>query len=197
MFPVLEDVNVDGFRLGMITDWEASPSAVGDAFVVAPDNSRAGLNWEVAAVPYVSECLAPEPDRWGVWNVGFTRPMLSRDAARANLVEVLPTLRVIWEGWRHGDRLARLVAAMQRADFSRMVDSGLLKDVEEIVVGAYLAANPGASRPDAYRWLRYEDPEPLARLAEGVRRLRKKGARFDAEAVDKAWAKASESGLLN
>ena len=86
---------------------------------------------------------------------------------------------------------------MQHAEFSHLVDSGLLKAVEEIVVGAYLAANPGASRPDAYRWLRYEDPEPLARLAEGVRRLRENGARFDAEAVDKACAKASEIGLLN
>jgi hypothetical protein len=86
---------------------------------------------------------------------------------------------------------------MERADFSLVVDSGLLKDVEEIVVGAYLAAHPGASRPDAYRWLRYEDPEPLARLAEGVRRLGESGASFDAEAVDKACAKASETGLLN
>jgi hypothetical protein len=77
------------------------------------------------------------------------------------------------------------------------VDTGLLKDVEEIVVEAYLAQHPGASRPEAYRWLRYEDPEPVARLVEGVRRLRKKGAPFDAEAVDKACAKASKSGLLN
>ncbi len=86
---------------------------------------------------------------------------------------------------------------MERADFSLVVDSGLLKDVEEIVVGACLAAHPGASRPDAYRWLHYEDPEPLARLAEGVRRLRENRARFDAEAVDKACAKASKTGLLN
>jgi len=86
---------------------------------------------------------------------------------------------------------------MERADFSLVVDSGLLKDVEEIVVGTYLATHPGASRPDAYRWLRYEDPQPLARLVEGVRKLREGSVRFDAEAVDKACAKASETGLLN
>ncbi len=65
------------------------------------------------------------------------------------------------------------------------------------MVGGYLGANPGASRPDAYRWLRYEDPDPVARLAEGVSRLRKKGARFVAEAVDKACAKARKLGFLN
>jgi len=69
--------------------------------------------------------------------------------------------------------------------------------VEEIVVGAYLSLHPDASGPDAYRWLRYEDPKPVAQLAEGVRRLRKRGANFDADAVDKACAKASKRGLLN
>jgi len=86
---------------------------------------------------------------------------------------------------------------MERADFSVLAESGVLKDVEEIVVEAYLALHPGDSRPDAYRWLRFEDPEPVARLADGVRRLRKGGARFDPDAVDKACAKASERGLLN
>jgi hypothetical protein len=86
---------------------------------------------------------------------------------------------------------------MRKADFSVLVESGLLKDVEEIVVEAYVALHPGASRPDAYRWLRYEDPKPVAQLAEGVRRLRKSGAQFDSDAVDKACAKASETGLLN
>jgi len=86
---------------------------------------------------------------------------------------------------------------MRGADFSVLVEGGLLKDVEKIVVDAYLAVHPGATPPDAYHWLRYEDPEPVARLAEGVRGLRKKGARFDGDAVDKACAKASERGLLN
>ena len=38
---------------------------------------------------------------------------------------------------------------------------------------------------------------PVARLADGVRRLRKRGARFDAGAVDKACAEASKRGFLN
>jgi hypothetical protein len=80
---------------------------------------------------------------------------------------------------------------MAGRDFDDLVASGLLKDVEEIVVQAYLGAHAGASRPDAYRWLRYEDPDPVARLADGVEKLRKRGAGFDAGAVDKACAKAA------
>jgi hypothetical protein len=80
---------------------------------------------------------------------------------------------------------------MAGQDFDSLVESGLLIDVEDLVVEAYLGRHPGASRPDAYRWLRYEDPDPVARLAEGVRRLRSEGAEFDARAVDKACGKAS------
>lgn len=86
---------------------------------------------------------------------------------------------------------------MATQDFSRLVDAGLLRDVEEIVVEAYLDSSPGASRAAAYRWLRYEDPDPIARLSEGVRRLGKEGARFDAEAVDKACMEASKLGYSN
>src|SRR4029077_14218638 len=46
-FVVLDDVTVGGFTLGKITDWAAAPSDTGDAFVIAPDGSRAGIVWEV------------------------------------------------------------------------------------------------------------------------------------------------------
>jgi hypothetical protein len=80
---------------------------------------------------------------------------------------------------------------MGRQDFDDLVATGLLRDVEDIVVAGYLSIRPGGTRPAAYRWLRYEDPEPVARLADGVRRLRDRGATFDPVAVDKACAKAS------
>jgi hypothetical protein len=86
---------------------------------------------------------------------------------------------------------------MAGQDFASMVGAGLLSDVEQITVEAYLATHPGAFRPDAYRWLRYEDPDPIARLAEGVRRLQSEGAEFDAEAVDKACAEALKLGYSN
>jgi hypothetical protein len=86
---------------------------------------------------------------------------------------------------------------MAGQDFASLVEAGLLRDVETLTVQAYLSAHPRASRPDAYRWLRYEDPDPIARLADGVSRLRRDGAEFDAEAVDKACAEASKLGYSN
>ena len=86
---------------------------------------------------------------------------------------------------------------MADQEFATLVASGLLKDVEEIVVDAYRSAHPGASKPDAYRWLRYEDPMPAERLRDGVKKLRKMGAQFDPEAVEKACAKAAKVGYLN
>jgi len=90
---------------------------------------------------------------------------------------------------------------MAAQDFAGLVRSGLLREVEEIVVDAhrrlYEAQGKPWSRPAAYRWLRYEDPAPVARLADGVRRLRKRGAAFDAEAVDKACARTPNRGDLN
>jgi hypothetical protein len=96
-----------------------------------------------------------------------------------------------------GERLAGLLAWMAGLDFATLVESALLKDVEDIVVAAYLKAHPGAGRPAAYRWLRYEDPAPVQRLAEGVRKLIEEGANFGALPVEKACAKASKLGYLN
>jgi hypothetical protein len=86
---------------------------------------------------------------------------------------------------------------MAGEDFASLVEAGLLSKVEHLTVQAYLAAHPGASRPEAYHWLHYEDPDPVARLADGVRRLQREGATFDAKAVDKACAEASKLGYPN
>ena len=95
----------------------------------------------------------------------------------------------------------RLLAWMGRQDFDLLVTSRLLAQVERIVVEAhrelYLDEGREWSRPIAYRWLRYEDPVPVARLAEGTKRLRRRGGKFDAEAVEKACALASQKGYLN
>jgi len=99
-FTILDDVEVDGFKLGVITAIGPSQDDAGDAFVVAPDGSRAGLVWEVVDEPYFEEVGAPEPGRWGVWGVGFTRPMRTHDDARRNLAFIVPELRPRWEKWR-------------------------------------------------------------------------------------------------
>ena len=90
---------------------------------------------------------------------------------------------------------------MALQDFSLLVSSGLLRKVEGIVVEShrdlYEAQGKPWSEPAAYRWLRYEDPAPVARLAEGVRKLRRRGGKFDVGAVEKACSEASRTGFLN
>jgi hypothetical protein len=92
---------------------------------------------------------------------------------------------------------------MVRQDFGTMAagDPGLVHIVEAIVVEAhrqlYVLQGRPWSRPIAYRWLRYEDPLPVARLLEGVKKLRRRGAIFDAEAVEKACTEAGKDGFLN
>jgi hypothetical protein len=90
---------------------------------------------------------------------------------------------------------------MAGQDFAILVDSGLLGEVEAIVVEGHRALwkSEGRpwSRPVAYHWLHYEDPAPVARLIDGVRRLRGRGARFNAGPVDNACSKASQRGFLN
>jgi hypothetical protein len=99
-FVVLDNVTVDGFTLGKITDFEAEPCDEGDAFVVAPDGGRAGLVWEVYDPPYFREIMPVETGRWGVWGVGFHLPMNSRENARRNLESILPELRLRWAEWK-------------------------------------------------------------------------------------------------
>jgi hypothetical protein len=100
-FPVL-DVEVEGFRLGMISDFLAEPTDYGDAFVVAPDGSRAGLVWATGEETYVRQVLAPDAGRWGVWAVSQPLPMTTPEQARAYLAALVPELRVRWAAWRGG-----------------------------------------------------------------------------------------------
>ena len=98
-FVVLDEVTAEGFTLGKITDFEVGPCMEGDAFVIAPDGSRAGLVWEVSDKPYFQEVSPTETGRWGVWGVGFLLPMASRENARKNLDSILPQLKSRWAEW--------------------------------------------------------------------------------------------------
>jgi hypothetical protein len=97
--PVLEDVHVDGFTLGKITDFEAEPCDFGDAYVVAPDNTRAGLVWRVSEDDEFFAVTPFQPARWGVWAVSFPLAMTCRENARRNLAAIVPRLRAKWEQW--------------------------------------------------------------------------------------------------
>jgi hypothetical protein len=101
-FRVLSDVAVDGFSFGVISDFEAQESNEGDAFVVAPDNSRAGLVWEISDQQVFTEVCPMTAHRWGVWEASFPFGMTSRENARMNLEAILPKLKPKWEQWRQG-----------------------------------------------------------------------------------------------
>lgn len=62
-FVILDDIAIEGFMLGKITDWEAEPCDTGDAFVIAPDGSRAGIVWEVCDPAYFEEIMPMEAAR--------------------------------------------------------------------------------------------------------------------------------------
>ena len=80
-------------------------------------------------------------------------------------------------------------------------EPSLLEQVERIVLESHRrlweAEGKAWSKPAAYHWLRYEDPMPLDRLAEGVEKLSRSGATFDDHAVDKACANAVAGGYLS
>ena len=80
-------------------------------------------------------------------------------------------------------------------------DPSLLRQVELIVVDGhrrlYAAKGKPWSEPIAYHWLHYEDPMPVARLADGARRLVRSRINIDSQAVDKACADARRMGFLN
>ncbi len=80
-------------------------------------------------------------------------------------------------------------------------DPSLLRQVELIIIDShrrlYEAKGKPWSEPIAYHWLRYEDPMPVTRLAEGLRRLLRERTILDAEAVDKACAEAHKRGFSN
>jgi hypothetical protein len=90
---------------------------------------------------------------------------------------------------------------MAEQDFARVTEGepSLLRLVEDIVIESHRRLYEGHgqawSKPIAYHWLRFEDPMPLARLLDGVNRLRRRAATFDPDAVDNVCRKAAKSGF--
>jgi hypothetical protein len=100
-FVVRDDVVVEGFTLGEITPFEGQTD--GDAFVLAPDGSPAGLIWEIGSVFAVEgTSYVDGSGRWGVFGVVFERPFVSPDDYRSNLAGIVPRLREEWERFTSG-----------------------------------------------------------------------------------------------
>lgn len=102
-FVVVPETFTDGWCMGVITDF-ADPQGCmgGDAFVVAPDGSRAGLLWEVGDAP-LQEMLPPDSQGWGAYAVSFPQPTRNVDDLVAGFRAVLPQLQARYAELRGRD----------------------------------------------------------------------------------------------
>lgn len=98
-FPLVMETETDGFIYGEITDHfnfdyeEEAHCTSGDGFVQAPDGSRAGIIWDIEEKPYISVSIEPEEDRWGVYYIGFVKPIKTMDDLIFNFRRVLPLIK--------------------------------------------------------------------------------------------------------
>jgi hypothetical protein len=96
-FPLLLESMTDGWCLGAITEYlDPGGCDSGDAFIVAPDGSRAGLVWDVG-VGNVSEICPPDKLRWGVYQVWFAQAIRTTDDLVGCFRKVLPQLQKVYE----------------------------------------------------------------------------------------------------
>ncbi|MFN0278801.1 MAG: 3-deoxy-8-phosphooctulonate synthase [Pyrinomonadaceae bacterium] len=100
-FPLVLETMTDGWCLGAITEYlDPDGCDSGDAYVVAPDGTRAGLVWDVGAGD-VTEICPPDELRWGLYQIWFPRPIRTTDDLVACFREVLPQLQEIYDQLRH------------------------------------------------------------------------------------------------
>lgn len=99
--PLLDETRIEGWCLGAVTDpFEAdceSGCSIGDAFVEAPDGSRAGLVWTVDATPKFAVLMKPDGIRWGVFHFTTPQPISSMDGLRNSFAAMLPVLKELYD----------------------------------------------------------------------------------------------------
>ena len=92
-FVIVPETCTDGWCLGTITEFEDPKGCTaGDAFVIAPDGSRAGLVWEVGSEA-LQEILPPDAERWGVYAIWFPHAIRTVADLVAAFRAVLPQLK--------------------------------------------------------------------------------------------------------
>lgn len=90
----------DGFIYTATTPVGDEPTH-GTGSLAGPDGSQAELRWELSGDgPYIMRLKPPGEDHWGVYQLGFTRPVQSEADLVANLAEHLPKLQVIYRRFR-------------------------------------------------------------------------------------------------
>ena len=95
-FPLLPQSRLDDFVFGLITEVQGDPPASwGDAFVVAPNGSRAGIVWQ-SGTGEAHEICSPSAGRWGVYGFYFKRPIRCDADLVAELHAVLPEIKAFY-----------------------------------------------------------------------------------------------------
>lgn len=99
-FPLIEESAIDGWMLGLISDFGGPDAHFGDGYVVAPDGNRCGLVWECCSeAASLDIVLLPTPDRWGVYSALLPGPLHGPDDALAFLTALRPHLEPRWRVW--------------------------------------------------------------------------------------------------
>jgi hypothetical protein len=104
--PLLEETRTEGWCLGAVTDpFEPDCEGgctTGDAFVEAPDGSRAGVVWTVDERPRFGVVCRPDRGRWGVFHFTVLAPIASMDDIREAFTAMLPALKGLYKRVRPG-----------------------------------------------------------------------------------------------
>jgi hypothetical protein len=96
-FPLLEQSKLEGFVFGVITEPSGTePAEWGDAFVVAPNGSRAGIVWQIGHGEPSVVC-EPSQGRWGVYSFYFAGPITTEADLLQHLHSILPALKDYYE----------------------------------------------------------------------------------------------------
>jgi hypothetical protein len=102
--PVLEGTRFDGWCFGVVTDpFEADCDqgcTIGDAFVEAPDGSRAGLVWMVDDDRRFAVLSEPDSARWGVFLFAVAQPINSMAQLVDAFALMLPTFQMLHARYR-------------------------------------------------------------------------------------------------
>ena len=95
-FPLMKHSELEGFVFGAITEPNGTePAEWGDAFVVAPNGSRAGIVWQVGEGEPSIIC-APSEGRWGVYAFNFHAPITSEAELVKHLHSILPVIKAYY-----------------------------------------------------------------------------------------------------
>jgi hypothetical protein len=102
--PLLDECQIDGWQFGVITD-PFEPDCelgctIGDAFVEAPDGSRAGLVWMVEDELRFAVLTEPDEDRWGIFVFSVEQPIGNMAQLVEAFTPMVPSLQMLHARYR-------------------------------------------------------------------------------------------------